>query len=181
MIAKVLPHVAFCMLLAGLPGLSSAAQTAPAIGRSLDAWVTRAESQIVPAAEAMPEDRYSFAPTAGEFRGVRTFAEQVKHLAANNYRVAALLRHQTPTSDQSSETGSDSARTKAEIVGYLKGSFAALHRAVTPIDAANATEPITKSEDRLALAVDAVAHSFDHYGQIVEYLRMNGIVPPASR
>jgi uncharacterized damage-inducible protein DinB len=69
---------------------------------------------------------------------------------------------------------------------YVKGSFAALHRAMTAINAGNILEPITASAGlrqttRLQLAVDVVAHSSNHYGQMVEYLRMNGIVPPASR
>jgi hypothetical protein len=134
----------------------------------------------------MPEDKYSFAPTNGEFKGVRTFAEQVKHLAANNYRMAAKILGEKPTADQESEAGPDSVRTKGEIVAYLKGSFAALHKAVGTIDAKNKVAPIsgasgTWQSARLGLAVDAVAHSFNHYGQMVEYLRMNGIVPPDSR
>jgi hypothetical protein len=152
----------------------------------IDAWVTNTENHVVPVANAMPEDKYSFAPTSGEFRNVRTFAEQLKHLAANNYRQAAVILGEKPTSDQINEHGPDSVNTKAEIVDYLKGSFASLHKAVATINEKNAVEPIngtsgTWQRARLGLAVDAVAHSFDHYGQLVEYLRMNGIVPPDSR
>ena len=69
---------------------------------------------------------------------------------------------------------------------YAKGSFAALHRAMAAISEGNMLEPMASSpgpqqKTRLQLAVDAVAHSYDHYGQMVEYLRMNGIIPPASR
>jgi DinB family protein len=135
----------------------------------------------VAAAEAMPEDRYTSAPSVGEFNGVPTFADQVKHLAANNYRVAALILVQPPTSDQDSETGPDNARSKAQIMEYLKGPFAALHRAVAQINSANATEPLAGTYNRLQLAVDSLARSYDHYGQMVEYLRMNGIVRPSSR
>ncbi len=157
------------------------------ISEALDSWITNTETHVVPVAEVMPEDRYSFspAPTSGEFKGVRTFAQQVKHLAANNYWMAALMLGDKPTPEMSDETGPDSVRTKAEIIEYLKGSFAALHKAVATIDQATVVEP-TKTpsawqKTRLSLAVDAVAHSFDHYGQLVEYLRMNGIVPPDSR
>jgi hypothetical protein len=152
----------------------------------IDAWITNTENHLLPVASVMPEDKYSFAPSNGEFKNVRTFAEQLKHLAANNYRMAAIMLGEKPTADQVNEQGPDSVKTKAEIVDYLKGSFASLHKAVAAINQKNEVEPIrgtsrTWQRARLGLAMDAVAHSFDHYGQLVEYLRMNGIVPPDSR
>jgi uncharacterized damage-inducible protein DinB len=157
------------------------------IAEALDSWITTAERHVVPAADAMPEDKYAFAPdqTRGEFKGVRTFAQQVKHLAANNYGIAALILGRRRTADMENETGPDSVRTKAEIMEYVKGSFIALHKAVVTIDEKNAVQPTASpsqwQKTRLSFAMDAVAHSFDHYGQLVEYLRMNGIVPPDSR
>jgi hypothetical protein len=158
----------------------------PTASQVIDAWIANTETHLVPVADAMPEDKYSFAPTNGEFKGVRTFAEQIKHLAANNYRMAAKILGEKPAADQESEQGPDSVRTKAEIVAYLSGSFAALHKAVGTIDASNEVALLPGKSGvweraRLGLAIDAVAHSFDHYGQLVEYLRMNGIVPPDSR
>lgn len=88
---------------------------------------------------------------------------------------------QTPTPDQNSETGPDEVHSKTQIVEYLRGSFVALHRAIAQVTSTNATRPTAGAYNRLQLAVDSVAHSYDHYGQMVEYLRMNGIVPPASR
>jgi hypothetical protein len=156
------------------------------VSQALDFWITNTERLVVSAADAMPADKYSFAPTAGEFTGVRTFAQQVKHLAANNYRMAAYIVDQTPTPEQQSESGPDTVQSKAQIMEYVKGSFAALHRAVASINEGNMLEPMTAfpspaQKTRLQLAVDVVAHSSNHYGQMVEYLRMNGIVPPASR
>ena len=156
----------------------------------LDIWVTNTETHLVPLADALPEDKYSFAPTSGEFKGVRTFAEQVKHLAANNYAMAAYLLLGKPTADQANESGPETVKTKAEVMEYLKGSFAALHKGVAAIDEKNLVEPLAGAskgrlrlgmETRIGLVVDAIAHSFNHYGQLVEYLRMNGIVPPDSR
>jgi hypothetical protein len=152
----------------------------------VDAWITNTENHVVPVANTMPEDKYSFAPSHGEFKTVRTFAEQLKHLAANNYRQAAVIVGDKPTDDQIKEKGPDKIKTKAEVVIYVMGSFAALHKAVATITEENQVEPINTSaivwqRARLGLAIDAVAHSFDHYGQLVEYLRMNGIVPPDSR
>jgi hypothetical protein len=154
---------------------------------TLDSWISNTEAHLVPVAEVMPGDKYSFVPPSvpGNFKDVRTFAEQVKHLAANNYRMAALIVGDTPTADMDNESGPDGIRTKPQIVEYLKGSFAALHKAVGTIGPLNLVEPVKSpsawQKTRLSFAVDAVAHSFDHYGQLVEYLRMNGIVPPDSQ
>lgn len=157
------------------------------VSEALDSWITTTETHVVPLADAMPEDKYSFAPALrnGEFEGVRTFAQQLKHLAANNYRMAALIMRKTPSAEMENETGPDSVRTKKEVMEYLKGSFAALHTAVGTIDEKNLVQPVASPRQwqttRLSFAIDAVAHCFDHYGQLVEYLRMNGIVPPDSR
>jgi hypothetical protein len=177
-------RILICLLVA-FTGHAYQSQTAPTISHALDFWITTTEKEVVSAADAMPEEKYSFAPTAGEFTGVRTFAQQVKHLAANNYRMAAYILNQKPTSDQESETGPDTVRSKAQIVDYVKGSFASLHHAVATIDEQNMLEPVAspslKQNTRVQFAIDSVAHSYDHYGQMVEYLRMNGIIPPSSR
>jgi len=134
----------------------------------------------------MPADKYNFAPTNGEFRGVRTFAKQVKHAAAVQYLVAASILQEPITADMSDERGPDSVKTKAEILTYLKESFVSLKRAASTIDDKNAFSPITgvfgsRPDTRLGLIVGAVSHSSNHYGQIVEYLRMNGLIPPDSQ
>jgi hypothetical protein len=155
------------------------------VSQALDFWITNTENRVVPAANAMPGEKYSFAPTAGEFTGVRTFAQQIKHLAANNYRMAAYILNQAPTPEQESEAGPDTVQSKVQIMDYLKGSFAALHQAMAAINEGNMLKPMASAspqqKTRLQLAIDAVAHSNNHYGQMVEYLRMNGIIPPASR
>lgn len=160
------------------------------VSQVLDIWISNTETQVVPLADAMPEEKYSFAPTNGAFKGVRTFAEQVKHLAAFNYLAGNFILGRTPTLDQKEEAGPETVKTKAEVMEYLKGSFTLLHQAVATIDNKNMLEALPGAskgrvalalETRLALAIDTMAHSFDHYGQMVEYLRMNGIVPPASR
>jgi hypothetical protein len=156
------------------------------VGQALDFWISNTESEVVDAADAMPAEKYGFAPTAGEFKGVRTFAQQVKHLSANNYRMAAYILGQTPTPDQKAETGPDSVQTKAQIMEYVRGSFAMLHRAMATITQENMLTLLTESPSpgqltRIQLAEDVVAHSSNHYGQMVEYLRMNGIIPPKSR
>ena len=182
---KIVFRILFCLLLA-VTSHVALAQTRLTVNQALDFWITTTETAVVSAADAMPEEKYSFAPTNGEFTGVRTFAQQIKHLAANNYRMAAYILGQTPTPEQKSETGPDWVQSKAQIMDYVKGSFASLHRAIAAINDGNLLEPMAaypspQQKTRLQLAEDVVAHSFNHYGQMVEYLRMNGIVPPASR
>jgi uncharacterized damage-inducible protein DinB len=151
----------------------------------LDRTVTNVEHEFVPAAEAMPEDKFGFAPTNGQFQGVRNFGEQIKHVAAVNYIFgAAILGEKVPV-DVGDESGPASVKTKTQIVDYLKASFAYVHKAVQTINEKNLVEPIKSpfgegTVTRLGLATSVSAHCFDHYGQMVEYLRMNGIVPPAS-
>jgi len=147
------------------------------------------EKRIVDAAEAMPAEKYGFVPSAGEFHDVRTFAEQLKHIAADNYLLGAgILGEKPPGAVGMDERGATSVRTKPEIITYLKDSFAYMHRAAAAIDDAKVpmpTPPISPWPDgtatRLGVAIEGCIHSWDHYGQLVEYLRMNGIVPPSSR
>jgi hypothetical protein len=177
------------LLLAG--GRFALAQdTKPAEHRTvvqeLDKSVTVAEKEFVPAAEAMSEDKYSFAPTNGEFKGVRTFAQQVKHVAAVNYILGASILGEKPPVDVGGESGPDSIKSKADIVKFLKESFAYFHKAVGSVNEGNLLNPVKNPfgegmVTRLWLTTLNVGHCFDHYGQMVEYLRMNSIVPPASR
>ncbi len=156
--------------------------------RALQVLAKLTEKVIVSAADAMPADKYGFAPTDGEFKGVRTFGQMVKHLSATNYILAAAALGEEPPADAGDELGPEAVRTKAEILNYLNGSFAYLDKAIEAIGQKTApvkSSPISplKSAEatRLSLAVESLVHAFDHYGQMVEYLRLNGVVPPASR
>jgi len=147
-----------------------------------------ARRMLLDAAEAMPADKYGFAPTAGEFKNVRSFSRQLRHLSATNYILAAAALGQAPPSDAGDELGPDSVVTKAQHVAYLEGSFDALDKAIDAIGDRRVpivSSPISPFQagtaTRLALIAESLMHAADHYGQIVEYLRMNGIVPPASR
>src|ERR1700686_1125201 len=152
----------------------------------LDHTVLNLEQEFVPAAEAMPEDKFGFAPTNGEFKGVRTFAQQIKHVAAVNYELGAALLEQKPPVDIGDESGPASVTSKADILKYLNDSFAYAHKVIQTINERNLVETVKSpfgegKVTRLSLATSVAWHGFDHYGQMVEYLRMNGIVPPASR
>ena len=180
---------AFLFLLVGT-GCALAQAARPeeprSIAQVLERGIAGVQSEFVPAAEAMPEDKYSFVPTSGEFKGARTFAQQVKHVAAVNYLVGAAILGEKPPIELGGENGPDSIKTKADIVKFLKESFTYVHRAVGTINDGNLLKPVKSPFDegtttRLGMATLIVGHCFDHYGQMVEYLRMNSIIPPASR
>jgi uncharacterized damage-inducible protein DinB len=163
-------------------------QGPPTITSVLQTQLAIEEREIVGIAEAMPEDKYSFAPANGNFAGVRTFAQQVKHIATVNNRFFGSILGETPPAapDESiASNGPDSIQTKDQIVQYLKDSFAHGHKAVATISADNAVAPMPNPalpflNTRMALVVFACSHAMDHYGQIVEYVRDNGLTPPAS-
>jgi uncharacterized damage-inducible protein DinB len=185
-----MPYLVLTITLLGACNVALAQAAKPTeprtVAQVLDRSVSNVESEFVPAAEAMPEDKYSFAPTNGEFKGARTFAQQVKHVAAVNYIVGATILGEKPPVELGGENGPDSVKTKAEIIKFLKDSFAYAHQATASVNDKNLVEPIKNpfgdtTTTRLAMATTIVWHSFDHYGQMAVYLRMNGIIPPASR
>jgi uncharacterized damage-inducible protein DinB len=146
-------------------------------------WFTMVEQSFVSLADAMPANRWTFAPRDGEFKGVRTFGEQVKHVACANYAFFNEVEHREPPPN--CEAGGPSvAKTKTELMQYLRESFAyagQVMRRLTPANALDTVEgPYGGKTTRLGISTLAVWHATDHYGQLVVYLRMNGIVPPAS-
>ena len=156
------------------------------VAQVLDQSVTNLESEFIPASDAMPEDKFGFAPSNGEFKGVRTFAEQIKHVASVNYELAAAILQQKPPVNIYDEAGPASITSKADIMQYLKESFEYVHKAIATINEKNLVQTVPnpwgeRKVTRLTLANSVLWHGYDHYGQMVEYLRMNGIVPPASR
>ena len=147
-------------------------------------WFTMIERSFVSLADAMPEDKYAFTPTGGAFDGSRSFGDQVKHVACGNFAFFNEIEKKTPP-ERCESGGPNPARTKAELVTYLRESFAYASAVLKTMTPANALEPAGGpyggQSTRLGLATLAVWHASDHYGQLVIYLRMNGIVPPASR
>jgi uncharacterized damage-inducible protein DinB len=186
---KRLSLLACALLTLTIAAAAQAAKPKPehlTITQLLDRSVSNFEREFVPAAEAMPEDKFGFAPTNGEFKGVRTFAEQIKHVAAVNYELAAAILQEKPPADIGDESGPASITTKADTLKYLKDSFEYVHKAIATINEKNVTETVKSpfgegKVSRLGLATSVTAHGFDHYGQMAVYLRMNGIIPPASR
>lgn len=179
-----------CSLLIAQSTLVFAQATAPAkpaVGTAVSPAMTYGkllsgmESEFVSAAEAMPEDKYNFAPPAslGEFKDVRTFAQQIKHVAEANYYFFSGSSY-TDAGAKAMSASIEKLTTKADILKALKDSFAQAHTFVDGMTPENAFV-MTEHGTRAGMATFGISHFMNHYGQIVVYLRMNGIVPPASR
>jgi len=158
--------------------------------KSMDLLLKIYEDQIMGAVNAMPADKYSFAPSAAIFaasqkvdylspndKGVRTFAEMVGHIAQANYFFFSSV--------DGSKMGPEvkaigSMTSKDDLVKAMAGSFAYAHSKIGTLTAANAFASVKDDQTKTSMAAFGIAHMCDHYGQLVEYLRMNGVVPPAS-
>jgi uncharacterized damage-inducible protein DinB len=175
-----------CLIAAGVTALAAEAP-APSIAKIYDQQLSGLEREIVSLAEAMPADKFNFAPSGGALNGVRTFSQQMSHVAAAMYSISAgILGEKNPSETGKNENGPASLEGKDAVVKYLKDSFAYGHKAMLSLTDKNLTELVASpfggnKIPRAYLATLLVSHGFDHYGQSVVYARMNGIVPPASR
>jgi len=153
------------------------------IAESVSETLQFAEENFLAVAEAMPEDKYSFVPTAGKFDDVRSFSEQVKHVACSQFAFFNEFEGKKPP-ESCEKGGHDAAKTKGELIRYLKDSFDYSNRVLATLTAKKALErvqgPYAAPNTKLGISVVAVWHITDHYGQLVEYLRMNGMVPPMT-
>lgn len=163
-------------------------QSPPTFASVVDRDISAVEKQITDVADAMPEEKFNFTPETlnipgSDYKGVRSFAVQLKHVAASNWYIwSPLTGEKLPEGLGNDGNGPANLKTKSEIIKFLRDSFALGHRAAATLTAENLLQPPGKSKSsRLGLAEFGVSHANDHYGQMIEYLRMNGIIPPASR
>jgi len=192
LLIKTLSLLAILSLVVGVQAQTSskpANQPQPTVSSTVDREISSYEKLLVDLAEAMPEDQYNFTPASlnlkgSSFEGVRTFALLIKHTAAVNYFFWSPLTGDPVPASIKGSNGPDELKSKAEIIKFLKDSFALGHKAAASLTAENVVETVPFGQGqsaRLFLATFAVIHCADEYGQMVEYLRMNGITPPASR
>ena len=179
------PVIILAVLVVGVPvPAQRPAVVRKTIPESLDYMWKQIAVDFTSLAEAMPEAKWTFKPSEGEFKGVRTFAEQVKHVACSNEGWAKQMSGHESIPLHCDTGGPNAAKTKAEIVDYLKRSFQLIETEIAATNADNLLQPAAgpyAGSNRLEAASAALWHTTDHYGQLVLYVRMNGIVPPASR
>ena len=171
-----------CLMLCSAMGMQAQEKVAPA--KAMETMIGLLENEIVPAAKAMPAEKYSFAPSAGampgaKFEGVRTFAGQVAHVAQANYFMFGTASGMKPDVDVKAI---GQMKTKEELVAALEKSYAFAHKAAAMLTPENAFDAVDVDGPQTRVTGEAfgVAHGYDHYGQMVVYLRMNGVVPPSS-
>lgn len=193
---KKIKAIAILVIVCSVSSVATFAQAgaaeAPTIASVLDRQLSGIERNVMGAAEAVAADKYDFSPATANIPGdfktpspVRTLGEQFKHIgdALELYGSAILREKRAPTAD---ENGPKNVKTKDDVINYLKAAFAKGHSAIKMINQQNVVEEIpapfgNNKVTRLSLAVGMVGHSNNHYGQIIEYLRMNGMVPPESQ
>jgi hypothetical protein len=151
-------------------GASASPSTPPTIASAIDREISVVEKEVVEAAEAMPEDKFDFSPEklnvpGSDYKGVRTFGEQLKHIAASNYLIWSPITGEKPPDTVNDGKGPDNMKAKAEIIKFLKDSFAFGHKSIATLNSSNLVEPITsgsgKPTTRLFLATFAPAHCFN--------------------
>ena len=177
-----------CLMISAWP-TSARPQQEPipkTIAESVRGMLSYTEDQFLSIAEAMPAEKYSYIPNApgGDFKGVRSFAEQVKHVACANYAFFNEIEGKAPP-DSCEKGGPSPAKSKDELMKYLRDSFEYGNKVLATINEKNAMDRVDGRyggpDTKLGIAVIAVCHITDHYGQIVYYLRLNGIVPPPTQ
>lgn len=180
----VIISIIFCFLLISI----CVGQQSPPFSTAIERQFNKIETDIVSSAEAMPEDKFYFTPETlniknSDFKGVRTFAGQIMHLATDNILIWSSITGDTVRADITDVNGPKSINTKTDILKYLKSSFDLGRKAISMLTDKNAMDIIEfrgRNLPRLDLAFYALTHANAHYGQMVVYLRMCGIIPPPT-
>jgi uncharacterized damage-inducible protein DinB len=145
----------------------------------LDQW-NDIGRKLVAMAEDFPEDKYDFKPNPAE----RTFAEQLLHASGVNYFFTNVVLAEKPPATENPPR--DQFKSKAEIAAYVKKSFddgaAAIKKRGDTGMSELIVDPYSHQQTRISdYAYGFVEHSGEHYGQLVVYYRVAGLVPPESR
>ncbi len=162
------------------PAQDKPAGPATTVPAAFDQELSHLEHGLIGLAEAMPADKYNFKPTQGKFDTVMDFGGQVKHVSEGIAMYASAILGEKPPAEPAS------LKTKDELVKYLKDSCTYAHKALASINDQNmftsVPPPFGKNPtNRISLAIGMVSHPYDHYGQMIEYLRGAGVVPPGSK
>jgi uncharacterized damage-inducible protein DinB len=190
---SVLCAFVFLTLASAAPGKSPvpgkpAARLSP-LAEAIDREISSLEKQFVAVAEAMPPEKFDATPESmglngAAFKGVRSFGAQAKHVAADNFAIWAPVGGEPEKAGINAPNGPTEMKSREEILKFLKDSFEYSHKAVAGLTSENQLGLVKfrgREVTRMSLVILALTHATDHYGQLVEYLRMNGVIPPGSR
>ena len=178
----------FCFATLVVLSINCSGQQAVSITSAIERQFNKIESDILSSAEAMPENRFDFTQESlnikdSNFKGVRTFAGQILHLATDNILIWSAITGDPVRADIEDVNGPKNIKTKKAVIDYLKSSFAIGRKAISNLTTQNAMDMIQfrwRKLSRLDLAFYALTHANEHYGQMALYLRFCGIVPPPT-
>ena len=167
--------VFFAVVAAAVPSLLSAQTPAPSLTKEIAATFQRSATELLDIAEAMPADKYGFKPTPD----VSSFGDQLVHVAG------IVQRFVDSAKGIKTDAPHHAAMTKPEIMALLKKTFQAAQDTITPLTDAQLLEPVKfpfgdRTVTRATFWQGPMYQIRNHYGQLVVYLRLNGIVPPTS-
>jgi uncharacterized damage-inducible protein DinB len=182
MISAVLTIFILAALAGGQDTMKKNAAPKPAVGPSqalLDGW-NDIGRKLIAMAEDFPEDKYDFKPVPAE----RSFAEQLLHAANANYFFTNPAMGLKPPAEEDPKR--DQFKTKAAIVEFVKKAFADGAAAIKQKGDKGLNDllvdPFANQQVRVSdMAWGLIEHSGEHYGQLVVYYRVSGLVPPESR
>jgi DNA-binding transcriptional regulator LsrR (DeoR family) len=179
---RILPLAAFAASALTMMG----ADGSPSARQIFDRQLSNTERELMQVVETMPADKFNFVPAQGAFTHVRTFGVQARHIAFCLNEVAIALLGE-PMLEHADQEGPKNLTSRDDIIKYLNDAFAHAHRAIGTLTNENLLEQIRDpyDENLKTTRVDAAGtflwHTYDHYGQMVEYLRMNNLVPPGHQ
>src|SRR6201996_5908683 len=181
---KGIPFLAFVLLALSFPARAQDAMkkdaadkpAEPEVKVVLDSW-NEIGRKLTAIAEDFPEDKYDFKPTPAQ----RSFAEQLLHAAGSNYYFTDTVMGRKPPAGDPKR---DQYKTKADIVAFVKKSFAEGAAAIQSKGEKGMMQTVVYGDQKarvLDIAYGLIEHSGEHYGQLVVYYRLAGLVPPESR
>jgi uncharacterized damage-inducible protein DinB len=180
--ATILAAAAFVLPARAQDAMKKDAAVKPAASPSqavLEAW-NDVGRKLIAMAEDFPEDKLDFKPTPAQ----RSFAQQLLHAAGANYFFTNLVMGQKPPAEEDPKR--DQYKTKADIVAFVKKSFADGAAAIKAKGDKGMTDLLVDPDSHQQVRVYDLAYGFiehcgEHYGQLVGYYRLVGLVPPESR
>ncbi len=166
--------VVFAVVAAAVPSLLSAQTPAPSLAKELAASFQRAATEILDVAEVMPAEKYGYKPTPE----ISSFGDQLVH-------VAGITQRFIDSAKGTKTEAHHGAMAKPEVIGLLKQTFQSAQEMITPLTDAQLLEPVKfpfgdRTVTRATFWQGPLYQIRNHHGQLVVYLRMNGIVPPTT-
>jgi uncharacterized damage-inducible protein DinB len=167
--------VFFAVIAAAVPSMLSAQTPAPSLAKELAASFQRATTEILDVAEVMPADKYGYKPTPE----IATFGDQLVHVAGIAQRFIDTAK------GTKTDVAHHGAMTKPEVIALLKKTLQSAQEMITPLTDAQLLEPVKfpfgdRTVTRATFWQGPLYQIRNHHGQLVVYLRMNGIVPPTT-